>query len=283
MGICYVIESISGHLGHILPLYSVLGGVLTSPNSEIHTSLIKNGYRVVPYDAIKYIKNIVVAHQCNLREIAPNSNVIQVFHGVSDKLSYYLAHLPEHYDYLIFHHLEGYKHWITTYSEHANKALTSNYTRATCYKDTPPPEDFILYCPTWKSAEILEELKGIEYINKLSPKHRVKVKLHPNTDSKIASRFRNCEIIQETGYLEEELKKAKLLISDFSSMAYEFTLTKRPIILIKNSIIKPMLADYAPWIEPSELDQTIDGLTLQNYPNFFYEEDIVEVIKQCLK
>jgi len=285
MNICYLIESIPGHLPHLLPLYKSLGGVLTSSSEQVLSVLIKNGYKVIPYEALKYIHNIIVAHQCNLKDICSNSNIIQVFHGVSDKTYYYLSHLPDHYDYLIFQYPEARTSWLSVYPEYVEKAYQANHTKASCYlQETPTsPEDYILYCPTWKSAEISEELKGAKEINELGMRHKIKVHLHPATNKETLQILDNCEILFESEYLEDELKKARLLISDFSSMAYEFTLTRKPIILIKNSMIKPKLADYCPWIDPSELEATIENISTQNYPHLFYEEDIREVVKRCLK
>lgn len=116
-----------------------------------------------------------------------------------------------------------------------------------------PQKKTILFAPTW--ARFSSALKLYSIIGKLAQSYNVLVKLHDNSSDEWRQAYRNlsgaiyCEEADATPYLYV----SDLLISDFSSIIFEFAQLYRPIVVF--GISNNDLAVNAP--EPEWWDITV--------------------------
>ena len=145
------------------------------------------------------------------------------------------------------------------------KQSGTGFTRFFLYNQlSPKPNKEIkkcLYCPT-------RDLRDLSKLKNLMSMYEVTVKLHPldETGTETAAlkelKSLNVKIIKSTDkeYVEydELFVKTDILVSDQSSIAYEFMLTGKPVMFLNGKIE----SDVKKW---------------------FYDNDIIEEIKKHLK
>jgi len=96
----------------------------------------------------------------------------------------------------------------------------------------------VLYMPTWRGTisnisndqtRLMDDLATIDV--SINDKTEFYVKLHPFNDSIDLKQFRNIRVLPDTFELYEFLTAVDVLITDYSSIMYDFALTNRQIIL----------------------------------------------------
>lgn len=105
----------------------------------------------------------------------------------------------------------------------------------------------VMYAPTFRD-DYNTDCYGIDFEKVLSEinsagkgEYVFVLKLHPklmNLRDEIISKYENCEIIDATDYgdMQELLAISDILITDYSSCAYDFMLTRRPVFIFATDI-----------------------------------------------
>ncbi len=107
--------------------------------------------------------------------------------------------------------------------------VVGHYRKHYTYKKYPVPEKpVLLYAPTWNGSDIKHDLPYI--LDHLPKKCHLLVKLHPNTTL-------HCEPRKQVDVIDSPpifplLEKASALITDTSSVAYDYLAFNRPIYLL---------------------------------------------------
>lgn len=226
----YYIGGTITQLPHILPIALKLGGTIYTNNEETKKWLRLNR----PEVSCIRVKKVEEIAPCNIVvadyfKFPKSFNRIQIFHGFS--LKKYINQCPWNYYDVIINPSPFYSLPI----QHA-----TGFSRSHLYSQTKNTNQTstCLYCPTWnlRSTEGFESLKD-QY-------SKIIVKFHPldynphhgRPKNPIISKIESLggEIIDPMSreYIEYDLlfNKANVMASDTSSIAYEFTLTGKPVL-----------------------------------------------------
>ncbi|MCI2255200.1 CDP-glycerol glycerophosphotransferase family protein [Domibacillus sp. PGB-M46] len=146
----------------------------------------------------------------------------------------------------------------------------------------PPGKKIVLYAPTFRKnnstdvydlnyAEINEKLK-----NKFGGEWVVFVKLHPHLINQTNEFTHGEHVLDVTKYddIQELLLVADILISDYSSLMFDFSITKRPCFLYVPDVKEYVKQDRALYFDLMELpfskSMSKEGL-LEEIDKFHYE------------
>lgn len=244
-------------LPHILPIIEKYEGTIYTDSIDVKTWM--DNYSAVPciISNPPPNSNLLLADYFYF----PNNNTIQIFHGVSEK-AYIKSIVPKWFTYII--------NPSPQYCSLDPYTALKGFSRYFLYRDIPTytPSNTLtcLYCPTL----IRENISSIlEYINLLLNTYdTVLVKLHPFNSrledsfliSAISALGASVVLFTSEEYIRYEklFKRVDVLASDISSIMYEFSLTGKKII-------------------------TPNGDRIINPEEWFYPNDIFEVIEKCLK
>ncbi len=243
MELNYYIGKVITQLPHILPLAEVMGGTiytndpityawLSRHKSHLRSKLIRDVSEIAPC-------NIVLA---DYFIFPPTFNRIQIFHGFSKKD--YINDCPwKKYDVII----NPSPHYKLPMQHAVGFSRYSLYSK----QDVDVTQKGLcLYCPTHK----LDNTKQLEELLK---QYKVIVKFHPNDyryNNPIIQQIKDLgvQVIDPTDldYIEYQnlFKKVEVLASDFSSIAYEFTLTGKPIITPTG-----VVSEHTSWYHPNDI------------------------------
>ncbi len=131
---------------------------------------------------------------------------------------------------------------------------------------TSKSEKIILYAPTFSPSltSAKELLEGICSISK-DKKYLVVVKFHDKMDNDLQNLYRQQQneklIILNDKDITNALKYSDLLISDTSSVVYEFLLLNKPVITLNTHSSNIVWENIK---NPDELKQTVDTILFQN-------------------
>ena len=104
------------------------------------------------------------------------------------------------------------------------KQLLTNYFQDTASGKT------ILYAPTWNHSDVVADLPLL--LKNLPPNYNLLVKLHPNTLNKLPhlpEQYPDIPFISDIPTIFPILDKTDILITDTSSIAYDFLAFDRPL------------------------------------------------------
>lgn len=154
----------------------------------------------------------------------------------------------------------------------------------------------ILYAPTFRNegySEFEINLKPNLIINNLKEKYVILLKLHPNNyidKSKLLKEYKGRLILSEEDKLEDLMKSSDLLITDYSSILFEYSLLKKPILFyaydlkayIKNS--RGFYVDYKTFV-PGPICYSTEEILfeIENYCTDKYMRKIEKLEKYYLK
>lgn len=142
----------------------------------------------------------------------------------------------------------------------------------------------ILYAPTFRdNKEVDSYIKNFETVietieNKIQKKCIVLLRLHPNEKKNINSWQFNDKVINASDYpdAQELAILADCVISDYSSIIFDFMLLKKPILLYSNDLqeyvkIRGLSKDYfdLPFPRANTLDELIECIKKFEYSNYF--------------
>ena len=99
----------------------------------------------------------------------------------------------------------------------------------------------ILWAPTF-NEELTSEPIMRESIKELSKKYFIVIKMHGSTNEDVKSIYKSISINEENIYFEEEfdinswMKVSDLMVSDVSSVVFEYMALNKPIVLVDNPL-----------------------------------------------
>ncbi|WP_204412454.1 CDP-glycerol glycerophosphotransferase family protein [Bacillus tianshenii] len=148
----------------------------------------------------------------------------------------------------------------------------------------------ILYAPTFRKGNNLEiyKLEFSKILSQIKNKYGGEwvflVKLHPHLSSKSKDLVYGKDVIDVTAYddIQELLSISDVLITDYSSLMFDFALTKRPCFLYVPDLDEYMANDRnlyfdiqdLPFNHATDMDQLL--LLIQQFNNKKYEQKLKE-------
>ncbi|MFW7381480.1 MAG: CDP-glycerol glycerophosphotransferase family protein [Oligoflexus sp.] len=185
------------------------------------------------------IQNAIVLYQTMVGKPHESLNTIQMMHGVSFKSACKDGSLkwpPDRWSHVLIQGVHYLKPYLKKHADQSQKIHQATFARAVYYGETEPRGEYVLYMPTHKDGTKFNLFDNLELVCKLD--QPVKVKLHPIT-------LRNPDIMRAIIPIMEAnpqvefigigsdqyvnyhnlFKNSKCLISDFSSIICEYTLT----------------------------------------------------------
>lgn len=112
----------------------------------------------------------------------------------------------------------------------------------------PKKQKTVLFAPTWDNLDIFDELN--ELLRLWDPHYNLLIKLHPNTVLKYPELLDTVKkeqkenhyikFVEDTSTIYPLLQQTDILLTDHSSVAYDFLAFDRPIIFYKNRTKYPI-------------------------------------------
>ncbi len=250
--------------GHIKPVFAKTGGtfVVNKFNRFLRFKFYMNNPDVIIRDLRKELELNGVIISCSNAIIKNNKNTsISIFigHGAGDKKYGGSAHDLETYDY---HFISGKKHLHKLIDVGINipdeKLIKIGYPKFDEYLKTNKDEYLkylgikdktrknILYAPTWKWGDGTLRRFGKKFCREISREHNliirphfedrgyiIRLKLWAKLNGLKHVYFSNpAQIIKNNSM--NDFAISDLMISDTSSINYEYLITRKPIIIVDN-------------------------------------------------
>lgn len=155
----------------------------------------------------------------------------------------------------------------------------------------------ILYAPTWRFGNGTLRKYGLKFAREITKKYNLIIRPHFH-DNKFCQQLRSqaksekidhlyfsnaANIIKHDAFNDFIL--ADLMISDISSVIYEFLITAKPMIIIKNDFADvhemPKNLDIRQNVEFFEGKQNIVKMIEHNLENSKYNETYKKMVKEC--
>jgi len=287
-------------LPHLVEIYKKFPGNIYTNKKQVYEWLVKFKYKVIWHNKIDLVSMIEKNKEDNifvfegfypliLKRLKKITNTIQLFHGTSEK-TIVLAK-----DGSVDLSNRNFYSKVISSSEILTNMITIKHDKSEPPRALILKKKKVLYMPTHHNGE--ESSKDvIEEVLSLKEKYDLTIKFHPITYDKDLdlvnkARASGVRVVDPLDYeyvcYEELFYETDLLIADYSSVIYEFTLYSKPILLlpIKEDLQKKIkVAKYCTHYDGNILSSTEVALEgNREYPNYFYKNDIVEVIKKNIK
>jgi hypothetical protein len=318
--IAYVVNDI-GYLSHVVPLIEGLQEcdhvILTPLKATAEYAKDFLGFKAVwcevdqdiwRYTQANGIENAVILYQTMGGTIPAQLNTIQMFHGVSFKGPHNgINWPPDRWSHVLMQGIHYYKPYRDRYLSQKDKIHVCSFPRAVYYDGKRTKGDYILYMPTHKDGTKHMLWENLELVCKLGMP--TKVKMHPinlrNPDmlaviDQMKSDHPQVEFIypDQLDYVRYEklFLESICMISDFSSVICEYTLTHKPIIILRGSERRPApgrklghLHDKVFHLRDRrdpvfEMNRAFKEHRFRHYPQiYFTQPNILDKIRELLK
>lgn len=180
----YIIDEHVGHISHLLPIFSKLGGTLSIQGYERIQKAVKNYVNIPMQDYYQLQpKNYNLFLACDYNtlknvQIPDGAKKVWVPHGLGAKGYQFNKTLVDFFDLYLSSSLYEYK-MLKDSGVNMNKVALVGYPKfnISIYKKylnqpEPPKKDYIFYCPTWGGdsslsrsyKKVKDELKKGEFI-----------------------------------------------------------------------------------------------------------------------
>lgn len=269
--------------------------------AKTEASFVPPNAILVPRDQLHTLKGILVFFANTISPQQEYSDCVTCFHehGTSDKRyeggSPLAVEKLNKYDYLLIsgpknkHRLADIglereeSHLVETGCLRFDEYLSGSYSReaaarALGIKD--PERKNVLYAPTWKFGDGTFRKYAAHLIDALTPEYNLILRPHYHDRRYGAFLYRMARLRGKTNVYfsppQDVLRHdtytafaaSDLLISDISSVIYEYLVTQKPIILIENEFEQrhrmPGAMDISPHVDSYRMGDGLPGLVRKN-------------------
>lgn len=247
------------------------------------------------------IKNVVICYQ-KIAGDCKGLNTMQIFHGVSFKGDCLANWNPERWRHVFVQGEHFWEPYVRRFASHRHKIRRVEFARMPLYRDVPAWDRTkpILYMPTHRDGGLATLRQNINLVCESGLP--VVIKLHPiNMRDDSFMRLVTPTILQSKNVqlitpddlryfnYHELFFKSSVLVSDFSSVACEYTLTDRPIVILRGGMrtVKRGWQHFDRHLfhcgERRDLRHTVADAKRKfvpgTYPRLFIEEDCVSMVQ----
>ena len=244
------------------------------------------------------IKNVILNHQKISQRPDPRElNMIQVYHGVSFKSVLSNWH-PVKWTHCCVQGVHYWTPYTKKFPDEVDRMHQTQFTRAKYYKE-PREWDrsgYVLYMPTHNDKGYTSILENLRVISKTNLD--IVVKLHPINHRnqefmgqirKIRDRFPQVSFIEPNCLEYVDYHKlfegSSLMISDFSSVACEYTLTDKPLVIQRGhpgrktvggrdfGHLKPHLFEVEGKDTTGAVIKALESFKRGSYPKLYYGDE----------